>query len=380
MKVILSVEPIRFPLTGIGRYTWELASALQQTSAIDHLTFFSGRRFISELPTAQESAAKSHSLKRWVQSSHLASEAYRLLMPFLRKQVLKGHEDFLYHGPNFFLPPFAGKKVATFHDLSPFTWSQCNTPQRIRFIQKECLNTLATADALITDSLYNRQELANYFNWPIERIFAVPLACSADFQPRRPAQCQAVLQRYNLRYQGYSLYVGTIEPRKNLSVLLDAYSRLPLATRRRYPLILTGYQGWQNELIMEKINLAQQQGWARYLGFLPAADLPILFSGAKAFCFPSLYEGFGLPVLEAMASGVPVVCSNSSSLPEVVGEAGLMCDPQDTVKFSELLLTSLEDDIWRSQAITNGLLQSQQFSWQKCAEQTLAVYQKVLKS
>ncbi|MFM4937075.1 glycosyltransferase family 4 protein [Aeromonas veronii] len=380
MKVILSVEPIRFPLTGIGRYTWELASALQQTSAIDHLTFFSGRRFISELPTAQESAAKSHSLKRWVQSSHLASEAYRLLMPFLRKQVLKGHEDFLYHGPNFFLPPFAGKKVATFHDLSPFTWSQCNTPQRIRFIQKECLNTLATADALITDSLYNRQELADYFNWPIERIFAVPLACSADFQPRSSALCQTVLQRYNLSYQGYSLYVGTIEPRKNLSVLLDAYSRLPLATRRRYPLILTGYQGWQNELIMEKINLAQQQGWARYLGFLPAADLPILFSGAKAFCFPSLYEGFGLPVLEAMASGVPVVCSHSSSLPEVVGEAGLMCDPQDTVKFSELLLTSLEDDIWRSQAIINGLLQSQQFSWQRCAAQTLAVYQKVLKS
>ncbi|WP_429213901.1 glycosyltransferase family 4 protein [Aeromonas veronii] len=380
MKVILSVEPIRFPLTGIGRYTWELASALQQTSAIDHLTFFSGRRFISELPTAQESAAKSHSLKRWVQSSHLASEAYRLLMPFLRKQVLKGHEDFLYHGPNFFLPPFAGKKVATFHDLSPFTWSQCNTSQRIRFIQKECLNTLATADALITDSLYNRQELADYFNWPIERIFAVPLACSADFQPRSSALCQVVLQRYNLSYQGYSLYVGTIEPRKNLSVLLDAYSRLPLATRRRYPLILTGYQGWQNELIMEKINLAQQQGWARYLGFLPAADLPILFSGAKAFCFPSLYEGFGLPVLEAMASGVPVVCSHSSSLPEVVGEAGLMCDPQDTVKFSELLLTSLEDDIWRSQAIINGLLQSQQFSWQRCAAQTLAVYQKVLKS
>lgn len=380
MKVILSVEPIRFPLTGIGRYTWELANALQHTPAIKELTFFVGRRFLQELPTAQEKAAKSHSLKRWVQSSHFASEAYRLLMPFLRKQVLKGHEDFLYHGPNFFLPPFAGKKVATFHDLSPFTWTQCNTPQRIRFIQKECLNTLATADALITDSRYTRQELADYFNWPIERIFSVPLAYSADFQPRSSVQCQTVLQRYNLRYQGYSLYVGTIEPRKNLMVLLDAYSRLPLATRRCYPLILTGYQGWQNEQIMEKISQAQQQGWARYLGFLPAADLPILFSGAKAFCFPSLYEGFGLPVLEAMASGVPVVCSNSSSLPEVVGEAGLMCDPQDTFTFSELLLTSLEDGIWRSQAITNGLLQSQQFSWQRCAVQTLAVYQKVLKS
>ncbi|MFM5384210.1 glycosyltransferase family 4 protein [Aeromonas veronii] len=380
MKVILSVEPIRFPLTGIGRYTWELANALQHTPAIQELAFFAGRRFLQGLPTAQDKAGKSHSLKRWVQASYLASEAYRLLMPYLRQQALTGHEDFLYHGPNFFLPPFSGKKVATFHDLSPFTWAHCNTPQRIRFIQKECLHTLATADALITDSRYNRQELADYFNWPIERIFAVPLACSADFQPRDSAQCQAVLQRYNLSYQGYSLYVGTIEPRKNLSVLLDAYSRLPLATRRRYPLILTGYQGWQNEQIMEKINLAQQQGWARYLGFLPATDLPMLFSAAKTFCFPSLYEGFGLPVLEAMASGVAVVCSHSSSLPEVVGEAGLMCDPHDTVTLSELLLTSLEDEIWRSQAITNGLLQSEQFSWQRCAAQTLAVYQKVLES
>lgn len=380
MKVILSVEPIRFPLTGIGRYTWELANALQHTPAIKDLAFFAGQHFLPQLPTAQEKAAKSHSLKRWVQSSHLASEAYRLFMPYLRKKALNGYEDFLYHGPNFFLPPFAGKKVATFHDLSPFTWAQCNTPQRIRFIQKECLNTLATADALITDSLYNRQELADYFNWPLERIFAVPLACSADFQPRSSAQCQTVLQRYNLTYQGYSLYVGTIEPRKNLAVLLEAYSRLPLSIRRYYPLILTGYQGWQNEQIMEKINLAQQQGWVRYLGFLPAADLPILFSAAKLFCFPSLYEGFGLPVLEAMASGVPVVCSNSSSLPEVIGEAGLMCDPQDTVKLSELLFTSLEDDFWRSQAITKGLVQSQKFSWQTCAAQTLAVYQKVLKS
>lgn len=380
MKVILSVDPVRFPLTGIGRYTWELASALQQSSEISELAFFSGKGFVEYLPQAQDFASSSHSLKRWIQSSYVVSEAYRLLMPLLRKQALKGYENFIYHGSNFFLPPFEGKKVATFHDLSPFLWTKCNTPQRIRFIQKECLHTLACADALITDSNYNRQELADYFNWPIERIFSVPLACSEEFRQRAEVECQSVLKKYTLGYKRFSLYVGTIEPRKNINVLLDAYSRLPLVIRRRYPLILTGYQGWENAEIMEKINQAEQQGWARYLGFLPANELPILFSAAKTFCFPSLYEGFGLPVLEAMASGVPVVCSNSSSLPEVVGRAGFMCDPEDTIRFTELLYASLEDEILQAEAIKNGLLQSQSFSWQKCAEKTMDVYKKVLVS
>lgn len=378
MKVILSVEPVRFPLTGIGRYTWELASALMLAPEISDLKFFAGRHFVDALPQACESAGNQHHIKQWVQKSYIATEFYRLLMPVLKKRALKGYDDYLYHGPNFFLPPFSGRKVATFHDLSPFTWAECNTPQRIRFTQKESLKTLACADALITDSLYTRHELAKYFNWPIEKIHAVPLACSADFHPREYAACLQILNEYGLEYQQYSLYVGTIEPRKNLLVLLDAYSRLPLETRRSYPLILTGYQGWRNEAIMQKIAKAEREGWARYLGFLPTDDLPILFSGARVFCFPSLYEGFGLPVLEAMASGVPVVCSNSSSLPEVIGDAGLMSDPDDVVTLTELLLQASEDESWRQSAINKGLIRSAQFSWYKCAEQTISVYQKVM--
>jgi len=378
VKVILSVEPVRFPLTGIGRYTWELASALMLAPETSDLKFFAGQHFVDALPQACESAGNQHHIKQWVQKSYIATELYRLLMPVFKKKALKGYDDYLYHGPNFFLPPFAGHKVATFHDLSPFTWAECNTPQRIRFTQKEALKTLACADALITDSLYTRQELAKYFNWPIENIYAVPLACSADFHPREHAECLQVLNQYCLVYQQYSLYVGTIEPRKNLLVLLDAYSRLPLETRCRYPLILAGYQGWRNEAIMQKIAKAEREGWARYLGFLPADDLPILFSGARVFCFPSLYEGFGLPVLEAMASGVPVVCSNSSSLPEVIGDVGLMSHPDDVVTLTELLLQAAEDESWRQSAINKGLIRSAQFSWHKCAEQTISVYQKVM--
>ena len=186
-----------------------------------------------------------------------------------------------------------------------------------------------------------------------------------------------MLKRYQLEYQGYSLFVGTIEPRKNIVTLLDAYARLPVSVRRQWPLILTGYKGWQSEAIHARIKDAERQGWARYLGFLPAEDLPGLYAGARLFAFPSLYEGFGLPVLEAMSSGVPVVCSDSSSLPEVVGSAALMCAPMDVETLAMNLLKGLEDNIWRTQAVTQGLQQSAGFSWERCAQETIAVYQKL---
>lgn len=378
MKVILSVEPVRFPLTGIGRYTWELAQELARSPEISELKYFAGRHFLPALPVASSQANCQHSIKQWVQRSHLAVEAYRLLMPTLKKRALKGYEDFLFHGPNFFLPPFAGKRVATFHDLSPFTWAHCNTPQRIRYTQKELLKTLQWADALITDSEYTRQELAQYFSWPIEKIHAVPLASAGEFYPRSASELLPVLTRYGLKVGEYSLFVGTIEPRKNIIALLDAYSQLPLPLRQRWPLVLSGYQGWRSEAIHLRIQQAEREGWARYLGFTPAEDLPVLFAGARLFAFPSLYEGFGLPVLEAMASGVPVVCSNSSSLPEVAGDAALTCNPDDVNSLSDYLLRLLQDNELRSRMIADGLAQSDRFSWKRCASETIRVYQKVL--
>lgn len=379
MKLILSVDPVRFPLTGIGRYTYELALRLQESPEIVDLRFFAGRRFLSALPTAAEASGSGYGLKRAVQKNFLAVEAYRLLMPLLRKHALKGHGDFLYHSPNYYLPPFAGRSVATFHDLSPFTWSHCHAPQLVRYLQKELKTTLVRADALITDSEYTRRELADYFSWPVERIHTVPLASSAEFHPRSAEELRSALSRHGLEVGGYSLFVGTIEPRKNIETLLDAYSRLPLELRKRWPLVLTGYHGWRNEAIHQRLESAKREGWAYYLGFVPSEDLPLLFAGARLFTFPSLYEGFGLPVLEAMSSGVPVVCSNSSSLPEVAGEAALMCDAKDTNTLTELIRRGLEDEMWRANAVEQGLLHAAGFSWERCALQTLEVYQKVVK-
>lgn len=129
---------------------------------------------------------------------------------------------------------------------------------------------------------------------------------------------------------------------------------------------------------MERLRTAEGEGWVRYLGFVSENDLPLLFAGARLFTFPSLYEGFGLPILEAMASGVPVVTSTSSTLPEVAGDAAAMCDPEDVESLTRLIAQGLDDERWRDTAIERGLAQAGRFSWKRCAEETAAIYRSAL--
>lgn len=380
MKVILSIDPVRFPLTGIGRYTFELARQLGNMPQVERL-LFAGRRLVHDLPEAAQAAPGSpvsSNFRQLVLNNRVAVGAYRLASAMSKRHALRGYADHVFHGPNFYLPPFGGPSVCTFHDLSMFTWAHCHPPGRARFMRKEIALTLKRADRLITDSEYTRREIASYFGWPLEKIRAVPLACSEDFRPRPAEELLPLLSSYGLKPQGYCLYVGTIEPRKNLEALLDAYALLPPPVRREWPLVLAGYHGWRSEQLHARIEAAVAQGWARYLGFVDAAALPLIYAGARVFAFPSLYEGFGLPVLEAMASGVPVVCSNSSTLPEVAGEAAAMCAPQDVDALSHLLAFALEDEGWRADARRKGLLRAAGFSWQRCAEETVAVYREVI--
>lgn len=379
MKVILSVDSVKFPLTGIGRYNFELAKQLQLQDDLE-LLFYANGRFIGSLPTPEQAKSKKNGwLHNQLRKNNLAIKAYQLLSGIKNHYSLQGHEDAIFHGPGFYLPRFSGSSVATFHDLSIFTHTQYHPPERVRYMQRELNLTLQRASMLITDSEYTRQELASYFGHPLDKIRTISLACSDDFHPREAAESVPVLARLGLEYGGYTLYAGTIEPRKNIEALLDAYSTLPDAIRQRWPLVLAGYHGWQSEQLHARIDAAENAGWARYLGYVADEDLPYLFSGAHLFFFPSHYEGFGLPVLEAMASGVPVVCSNASSLPEVAGGAALMFDPEDVDALRQLIMTGLEDDVWREAAKEKGLLQASTFSWQRCAEETVAVYRELFR-
>lgn len=379
MEVIMSIESIKYPLTGIGRYTLELTKQLQHDASLN-LKLFSHGKFISELPKLDFVASGSSALSQirsQLIKSDLAVKSVKFVRDYAIRKSLKTHKHAIFHGPAYYLPKFDGQSVATFHDLSVFTMAEYHPPARVRFMQKELRHTLQEASVLITDSEFNRVELANYFGYPAAKIVSVPLACSEDFHFRDAASTTPVLNRFGLNHGAYLLYAGTIEPRKNIETLLDAYGTLPDAVRRRWPLVLVGHQGWQSQKLHERIEKAVSEGWAKYLGYVNNDDLPYLFAGAHLFCFPSHYEGFGLPVLEAMASGVPVVCSNASSLPEVAGDAALMFDAADVNALRQLILIGLEDEVWRESAKQKGLIQASTFSWQRCAKETVAVYREL---
>jgi alpha-1,3-rhamnosyl/mannosyltransferase len=378
MKVILATDAVKTPLTGIGRYVYELATHLGQLPSVESLRFFRGFRFESELPKPGAAPPAQSRLRRRLLKSRAAAETYRVISPFLKKRILAGNEDSIFHGPNFYLPPFEGKRVATFHDLSIFNWSQCHPVERVRYMRKELEMAVKRADMLVTDSEFCRKEIASFFSFPLEKIRAVPLACSEAFHPRDFSELQPVLDRLGLKADGYCLFVGTIEPRKNVDALIDAYSRLPESLRQKWPLVLVGYRGWSSERLHERIQAAEQKGWLRYLDYIDNDTLPCIYAGARLFTFPSLYEGFGLPVLEAMASGVPVVCSNASSLPEVAGGAAAMCDPQDIEALTRLIADGLEDDDRRATFRSLGISRAADFSWHRCAEDTVSVYRDVL--
>lgn len=377
MNVIFGTDAIKFPLTGIGRYAYELAKGLSQSPEISELLFLNGRTVTSSLPVLRQKKAGTVDLHNRLKKNWLASELYRITSPWLKTFALSNYKDAIYHGPNFYLPPKVNRCVATFHDLSVFTMPHCHPLERVRFMQKELLHTVNRAKILITDSEFTRNELIEYFNLPQQKVFTAKLACSNDFYPREDSQLSSVLAKFQLNINGYCLFTSSIEPRKNIESLLDAYECLPNKIRKCIPLVVCGFQGWNSEIVHMRLQKGQAEGWIKYLGYTASEDLPYLFAGARSFLFPSLYEGFGLPVLEAMASGTPVVCSNSSSLPEVVGDAALMCNALDVDALATNISRSIEDEKWREQAKLLGLNRAKLFSWQRCAQETIQAYKQV---
>lgn len=383
LKVVLSVEALTPVLTGIGRYAWELASRMPSHLGAECVRFYRQGRWVkdpgallqSEQVSAHPSTRAGMKWPQWPDWVRRGFAQHRL------RQVEGQCRGHVFHGPNYFLPPCADLGVATVHDLSIFKYPQTHPLERIKHFEREFEQSISRAVHLITDSEATRLEVIDYLAWAPEKITAVALGVSNLFMPAQLFNAPiltACLRRYGLVAQGYTLCVSTLEPRKKIERLLQAYQCLPARLRARYPLVLVGGSGWLSDDLHQDIERFSGQGWLRYLGFVSEADLPCLYAGACTFTFPSIYEGFGLPVLEAMASGVPVVASNRSSLPEVTQGAALLIDPDDITNFAANLVRSLEDEHWREAAIQRGLAVSRDRTWDQCVEKTAAVYKKIM--
>ncbi len=263
--------------------------------------------------------------------------------------------------------------VVTIHDLSaflfPHTFRRVNRTYTRWAIRVSCRR----AAHLIAVSEFTKREIVRWMRVPPERITVTYDAVDARFAPPDPAEVERFRRAKGLP-ERFVLFLGTLEPRKNIPLLLDAYAMIARSTDA--PLITAGSKGWLYEPILAR---AEQLGLGdrlRFAGYVDQAEQHLWYAAATLFAFPSLYEGFGMPPLEAMACGTPVVVSSSSSLPEVVGDAALTVSPSDPEELAEAMHRLLADGELRQELRARGLRQAQRFSWRETAERTLAVYQK----
>ncbi|MEO5558054.1 MAG: glycosyltransferase family 1 protein [Dokdonella sp.] len=382
MRVIFNVDAITAPLTGIGRYALELARGLSRHRDIDALRLYSAYRWVDDPDHALAANRTIAALRRNVPFKSAALEAYTQLRAAMFRLHTRRMHDWLLHTPNYVLMPFAGPALTTVHDLSWLSYPETHPIERVRFLDRHLPPTLEKAAAIFTDSDFVADEIVSKLGIERSKLRVVALGVDAAYRPRSAADLAPVLARHGLSDRAYLLVVATQEPRKNLARLARAYAALPIALRARHPLVIAGARGWLNAELEASLAPLEARGEARRLGYVAEDDLPLLYAGAHAFAFPSLYEGFGLPVLEAIASGVPTLTSNVSSLPEIARDDGgaitLNVDPFDETALCTGLERVLEDTAWRDHASTRGVARAREFSWTRCVDQTVSVYREVL--
>ena len=381
MKILVNATPLLMPLTGIGKYVRSLFTAMDKMPHAD-INMYYGLR--CEKGVRPLSLASGQKVMRSLSALQRLIPHARTLRRVAEKALFAHHTrsstgQTLYHEPSYVPLPYKGPQVVTVCDLSCFDHPQTHPKERVEMMQRNMPAAMAKADHIIVISEATGAALQRWFNVDKSRITNTYLAADPRFQPQSADALAPALASLGLTTEAYVLCVGTLEPRKNLTTLFLAYGGLPVALRQRYPLVVAGMSGWNTEALLKSAEDLIRRGELRLLGYVADALIPSLYAGAAAFCYPSRYEGFGLPALEAMASGVPVITSNQTSLPEVVGDAGLMLDPDDVDSLREQLQRLLEDRVFAKKLGQRGLVRSRVFSWERCARETFAVYEKVMR-
>jgi glycosyltransferase involved in cell wall biosynthesis len=363
---------------GIGRYARELVHAVlreveQQRHHMDMVLLAAtgrlGWRWAEERDRLLASGARLTLRTLPLTGNWVARFWQRLRVP-LPAELITGAVD-LFYSPDFLLPPLCRgtRALLTVHDLSFLRYPDTFSPKLRRYLERGVPRSVARADHVLADSESTRRDLIELLDVPPAKVTALHAGVAAPFGPEaQPEERDHLRQRYGVGARPYVLAVGTIQPRKNYRRLMAACD--PLAAQREIELVLVGAKGWLSEPIIEA---AEARPYVRRPGYLDEVDLPALYRQAAVLAFPSLYEGFGFPPLEAMACGTPVVASTASSVPEVVGDAGLLVDPEDTAAWTSALTRALDDATLRADLRQAGFEQAAQFTWERTARQWLTL-------
>lgn len=361
------------PPTGIGRYAIELLRALAALAPESPPTL------LTPAPPRYLPQAEGYPQRPLVFSRRLPAllTLGSLQLP-RRARGLHLLHDPTGNPPFLFLPPSI-RLVVTIHDLFALAHPQTSTLLEKLIARFWLPLVLPKVDRILTDSQASKADLLRYLPLRERQITVIPCGVGPEFRPLPAGQVAATLARYGLT-PGYLLtVVGAQDARRNLARLLAAY-RLLRRQREMPPLVIIGKprrSAWENK---ERQLPASGEEGVQFLGYVPQDDLPAFYNGASVFAFPSLYEGFGMPPLEAMACGAPVACSNVSAIPEVVGEAALLFDPYDVEAIASAISHLLEDAALRAELRERGLRRAMQFTWERAARATLAIYQELCDS
>jgi glycosyltransferase involved in cell wall biosynthesis len=368
---------------GIGRYTRELISAILAQSPAIRFTLFYAAGFPGADPPPYlyevQRLCTSHPHTRAVPirlpPRRLTQIWHRVRLP-LPIEWLTGPLDIL-HAPDFVAPPTRARTLVTIHDLSYMVHPECAVPGVAALLRAAVPRALQRADVIVADSESTRRDLQRLLDVAPERVSVVYPAVDERFRPLPPDVCEPVRQRLRLPSR-FILFVGTIEPRKNLVRLLEAFARIdPIALRDggdNLFLVIAGRRGWMYQPVFEAIDRLDLRDRVHVLDFVADSDLPIVYNLARVFVYPSIYEGFGLPPLEALACGTPVITSDNSSLPEVVDNAALLTPADDVAALSHGMIRLLTDSALRDRLRQAGLEQARRFRWEASARQIIEHY------
>ncbi len=369
---VRTVTPVR---SGVGNYVLHLLEGLRRVAPEDEFFLVSQT---DNLEVVGDGLCRE--MVHLTRISHENHPLGDLWEHFWLPRVLERNRVQVMHGPATLVPLCGGSyaTVVTIHDLVAFLFPETIPKKYAMYMRWLLRQVVRHSDRIISVSENTKRDLMRVLKVPSEKISVVYEAAQPSFRPIRDAEAlERVRRRYGI--EGPFIYhVGNIEPRKNLVRLIKAYILMRRDTGIDVKLVITGQKGWLTGRLYKSLGGLELHDDLIFTGYVPHQDLPLLMNAARVFVFPSLYEGFGLPVLEAMSCGTPVVTSDISSLPEIVGRAAVLVNPYDEESIAAGLGRILADDELRRRLATEGLEQAARFSWDQAARETLAVYRRVL--
>lgn len=369
MKIALELQPCSNQMSGIGHYTFQLAKRILATESADvsgnYFNFCMRNPKLSDLGIegrVHYNALLPYGVYRrmW----NVVPIPYRAMFPCAD----------VTHFFDYIVPPgVSGKVIDTVYDLTYLRYPETMDERNLTRLKQGMRRSLDQSDCIVTDSAFVKGEIVRELGYDADRIEVV--------YPAAVNEAAGVLTQHYLKEKWgldkpYLLYLGTIEPRKNLNRLIQAYEKVSRELEQPPKLVLAGGKGWKAEethMLAEKL----APGQVLFTGYLSAEEKKLLYRHAALFTFPSLYEGFGMPVLEAMQQGIPVVCANASSLPEVAGDCARFVEPTDVNDIAQGILELLTDPARAEELSLRGKTQAERFSWDQSAEKLMQIYQRL---